>query len=94
MAYSDRKKAFGSIHVSSLYYFAVILVTRPFLIETFMTRMRQQSGLSSQGPLDPQRASLAQVCMISAMHMGHLCQQVASVMTASDLPFGNLGLFK
>ncbi|OQD96137.1 hypothetical protein PENSOL_c017G00074 [Penicillium solitum] len=61
MAYSDRKKAFGSIHVSSLYYFAVILVTRPFLIETFMTRMRQQSGLTSQGPVDPQRASLAQV---------------------------------
>ncbi|CRL25913.1 Fungal transcriptional regulatory protein, N-terminal [Penicillium camemberti] len=94
MAYSDRKKAFGSIHVSSLYYFAVILVTRPFLIETFMTRMRQQSGLTSQGPVDPQRASLAQVCMISAMHMGHLCRQVASVLTASDLPFGNLGLFK
>ncbi|EHA25386.1 hypothetical protein ASPNIDRAFT_42258 [Aspergillus niger ATCC 1015] len=36
----DRQRLVGSIHVSCLYYFAVILVTRPYLIAYLTSRLR------------------------------------------------------
>lgn len=97
---ADRKAFLEKIHVSSLYYFAVILVTRPFLIQHLMYKLRQKptdehSTLSDPKTLaDPKIAGLAQVCMSSAAYVGDLCQKLAVVANLSDLPIGNLCLFK
>ncbi|KAF9883889.1 hypothetical protein FE257_002683 [Aspergillus nanangensis] len=94
LSHCERKRVIGGLHASSIYYFAVILVTRPFLIESLKSRISRRLSSGSQPPADPRKASLAQVCMTSAIHMGHLCSQFASVLTPSDPPLGNTGLLK
>lgn len=91
---SDRQTFLGRVNVSSVYYFSVMLVTRPFLIRHLMSKLRQRSGLESHVIVDPKEAGLAQVCMSSAVYMGDLCKKTAKAVTMSELPFGNLCLFK
>lgn len=90
---TGRRSFLGRVHVSSVYYFSVILVTRPFLIRHLMSRLRQRAGHNPHGITDPKEAGLAQVCMGSAAYMGDLCRKTAPAVTMSDLPFGNLCLF-
>lgn len=94
LSYHEQQLIVGSIHVSSIYYFAVVLVTRPFLIRTLMTTIRQRSGLATRVSVDSSETALAQVCMTSAVYMGQLCRQLASLPAACDLPLGTLSLFK
>ncbi|KAH7362804.1 hypothetical protein B0T11DRAFT_281440 [Plectosphaerella cucumerina] len=90
---ADRRNLFSSIYMSGMYYFAVILVTRPFLIENFMARIRHRPHAVPQANSDPARLSLVQVCMSSASYMGHLSRQLLSIAVASALPLGSLSLF-
>lgn len=103
MSSVDRQTFLGRIHVSSVYYFAVMLVTRPFLIRHLMSKIRRRSGHEAGVNLHPNEAGLAQVCMSSAAYMGDLCRKTALAVTMaevfnfkpmSELPFGNLCLFK
>ncbi|GES60117.1 hypothetical protein ATEIFO6365_0002044900 [Aspergillus terreus] len=95
----DRQHLIGNIHVSCVYYFAVILVTRPYLIAYLTSRLHGKAPdhLIS----DPDEASdvniknnkvskLAQVCVSSALHMVDMCQRAK----AAGLAFGNLCLLK
>lgn len=96
---ADRQALLGSIHVSSVYYFAVILITRPFLVAYLTSRLRGKAPdhLIS----DPDQASdtnlknnkvsrLAQVCVSSAITMVDMCIKAK----ASNFTFGNLCLLE
>lgn len=91
---SERQAAFSRVYLSSVYYFAVILVTRPFLTEVYVSRIRQRSGIQQHVVAEPSKVDLAQVCLSSATYMGHLCRQLATLLTTLNLPQGNLSLFK
>ncbi|KAL3249933.1 hypothetical protein ABHI18_011415 [Aspergillus niger] len=95
----DRQRLVGSIHVSCLYYFAVILVTRPYLIAYLTSRLRGKAPdhLIS----DPDEASdvaiknnkvskLAQVCVSSSLYMIDMCRRAKS----AGLVFRNFCLLK
>ncbi|KXJ94039.1 hypothetical protein Micbo1qcDRAFT_193315 [Microdochium bolleyi] len=103
---ADRQALVGNVHVSCVYYFAVILITRPFLIADHMPRLRARA--SQHGSMGPGGASvaatptpeskvrnakvakLAQVCVSSAMFMAETLQKLKK----SDFAFGNLCLVK
>jgi hypothetical protein len=96
---ADRQRLMGNIHVSCVYYFAVILICRPYLIAYLTSRLRGKAPdhLIS----DPDEASdvnlknnkvsrLGQVCVSSAIYMVDMCRRAK----ASNFTFGNLCLLK
>ena len=96
---AERQLLAGNIHVSCVYYFAVMLITRPFLIAYLMSRLRGRAP--DQLISDPDEASdvniknnkvskLAQVCVSSAIYMVDMCQRAR----ASNFDFGNMCLLK
>ncbi|KAL4879453.1 hypothetical protein BJY04DRAFT_229014 [Aspergillus karnatakaensis] len=95
----DRQSLMGSMHLSCAYYFAVILITRPFLVAYLMSRLRGRAPdhLIS----DPDQASdiniknnkvsrLAQVCVSSASYMVDMCVKAKG----AGFTFGNMCLLK
>jgi hypothetical protein len=94
LTYSDQRAIIGNIHVSSMYYFSVILVTRPFLTRCLMPNIRKRAGTESRELNDPAQSALAQVCTTSAVYMGQLCRHIASMLDMWDLPLATLSLFK
>lgn len=90
----DRQSFLGRAHVSGVYYFSVILITRPFLIRHLMAKLRRNSGHETHITTNPKEAGLAQVCMSSAIYMGELCRKTVAAVTTSNLPLGNMCLFK
>ncbi|KAF9893440.1 hypothetical protein FE257_010752 [Aspergillus nanangensis] len=95
----ERRWLMGSIHVSCVYYFAVILVTRPYLIAYLTSRLRGKAPdhLIS----DPDEASdvniknskvskLGQVCVSAALYIADMCKRAK----VAGLTFGNLCLLK
>ncbi|KUL87911.1 hypothetical protein ZTR_03952 [Talaromyces verruculosus] len=79
-----RETAVGNIHVSCIYYFAVILTTRSFLISHLMSRLKESSIVtpdstspttaetSAQQRMSPQ---LAHVCISAATYMANMCEK-------------------
>ncbi|EXJ65517.1 hypothetical protein A1O7_01858 [Cladophialophora yegresii CBS 114405] len=68
----ERERTIGNIHVSCTYYFAVMLVTRPFLITYLMAHM---SGGASPVTTATEVAELAQACIDTATLMANLCNE-------------------
>ncbi|EEA26578.1 hypothetical protein TMatcc_005145 [Talaromyces marneffei ATCC 18224] len=80
----SRETAVGNIHVSCIYYFAVILTTRSFLISHLMSRLKESSIVASNptsptasGTTEQQRTSpqLAHVCIGAATYMANMCEK-------------------
>jgi hypothetical protein len=95
LSQSDARLIFGNVHVSSVYYFAVILVTRPFLVRHLMTGIRRRAGLTKRTPAEPADETLAQVCMASAIYMGQLCRVLVNMRAHDDHhPLSLFSLFK
>lgn len=95
LSQSDARLIFGNVHVSSVYYFAVILVTRPFLVRHLVSGIRQRAGLPTRTPAEPADATLAQVCMASAIYMGQLCRVLVNMRAHDDHhPLSLFSLFK
>lgn len=95
LSQSDARLIFGNVHVSSVYYFAVILVTRPFLVRHLMTGIRRRAGLTKRTPAEPADETLAQVCMASAIYMGQLCRVLVNMRAHDDhYPLSLFSLFK
>ncbi|KAF5240693.1 hypothetical protein FAUST_4219 [Fusarium austroamericanum] len=89
----DERTMIGGLHVSSMYYFAVILITRPFLTRTLMANLRRHAG--AQVPtIDSAHVVLAEVCTTAAVHMGQLCHDLISMMQKWELSLDQLSLFK
>ncbi|KAE8422611.1 hypothetical protein BDV36DRAFT_291112 [Aspergillus pseudocaelatus] len=75
----NREQLLGAIQVTCLYYFAVLLATRPFLTSNIMLKLgdRESSLAENRVPeLDETRTSahLAQVCVASATYMVKMSQ--------------------
>jgi hypothetical protein len=95
LSQSEAVLIFGNVHVSSVYYFAVILVTRPFLVRHLMTEIRLRAGQTTRVPSEPADKTLAQVCTASAIYMGQLCRVLAGMRAHDDRhPLSLLSLFK
>ncbi|OQE02973.1 hypothetical protein PENVUL_c036G02144 [Penicillium vulpinum] len=78
-----RKHTIGSMHVACSYHFAVILVTRPFLVSALGIRLaRLHQSLSTGDPSeevpeeDPVNSQLAAACIDSAVYMLQTCLEV------------------
>lgn len=91
-----RETAIGNIHVSCIYYFAVILTTRSFLILHLMSRLKE-SSIIAPDPTSPtttatQRASpqFAHVCISAATYMAKTCEKAM----ASGLLLKNMCIMK
>ena len=74
----SRNTVIGSIHVSGVYYFSVILVTRQFLIRHVVPQLSHLSTSSHHHDL-PEKAKvdqLADACIEAATFMANMCYQV------------------
>ncbi|KAL4946767.1 hypothetical protein BDV06DRAFT_181504 [Aspergillus oleicola] len=86
----------GSLHVACAYHFAVIIVTRPFMISVLgvrLARLHQDSpGLIHDDTLleDPAHTRLANACVESALYMIQTCLEVHQ----SRLLLGNMCILK
>ena len=70
----EQERTIGNVHLSCAYYFAVMLVTRPFLISYLMEQM--SSGINSTPHEDvsmTESSDLAQACIDAAMMMAKMC---------------------
>ncbi|KAJ5657318.1 uncharacterized protein N7484_000967 [Penicillium longicatenatum] len=91
-----QKRVLGNMHVACLYHFAVILLTRPFLISTLSVRLaRLHQNLSTTGPTDfpdedPVHSRLAAACIDSAVYMLQTCLEVHQ----SELLLRNMCILK
>lgn len=94
---AERQLLTGNIHVSCVYYFAVMLTTRPYLVAYLLSRLKGRAP--DQLISDPDDASdvniknskiskMAQVCVSSAIYMVDMCQKVRT----SNFVFGNMSL--
>ncbi|KAL2824861.1 hypothetical protein BDW59DRAFT_172595 [Aspergillus cavernicola] len=79
---SDRQSLMGILHISCVYYFTAILITRPFMVAYLMSRLRGKAPDHLIN--DPDQASdinlknnevsrLGQVCVSSAIYMVDTC---------------------
>ncbi|EED22426.1 C6 transcription factor, putative [Talaromyces stipitatus ATCC 10500] len=93
-----RETAIGNIHVSCIYYFAIILTTRSFLISHLMSRLKESSiitpdaispltGRAAEQKTSPQ---LAHVCISAATYMATMCEKAM----VSDLLLRNMCIMK
>ncbi|KAL2827521.1 hypothetical protein BDW59DRAFT_143913 [Aspergillus cavernicola] len=86
----------GSLHVACTYHFAVIIVTRPFLISVLgvrLARLHQGSPEIIQDDMlleDPAHTKLANACVESALYMIQTCLEVHQ----SRLLLGNMCILK
>ena len=71
----DRERTIGTVHVSCLYYFAVILVTRPFLIKHLMAHMSNDTDPRATSSAVAGVSDLAQACVEAAMLMANMCYE-------------------
>lgn len=96
---AERQALIRSIHISCIYYFAVMLITRPFLVAYLLSRLRGRAP--DHLIADPDEATdmtiknnivskLAQVCVSSATFMADMCRKAQQ----SGFSFGNLCLLK
>lgn len=91
-----RKHTIGNMHVACSYHFAVILVTRPFLVSALSVRLaRLHQSLSTGDPSevpeeDPAHSRLSAVCIDSAVYMLQTCLEVHQ----SDLLLRNMCILK
>lgn len=88
-----QERILGNMHVACFYHFAVILVTRPFLISTLSVRLaRIHQNMSTNGDSreDPTHSRLAAACIDSAVYMLQTCLEVHQ----SGLLHRNMGILK
>lgn len=84
-----------SLHVACSYHFAVIAVTRPFLVSVLSLRLARLAqdaaeGMSPIPPEEPAHTKLAAACVDSAMYMMQTCLEVHH----SRLLLGNMCILK
>jgi hypothetical protein len=95
----DRETVIGNVNVACIYYFAVILTTRSFLISHLMSQLREGREITLRTPANiearseentPTVAQLAEVCLNSAILMGHMCEKAMT----SGLLLNNMCIMK
>lgn len=92
-SYLAQEHIIGSLHVACSYHFAVIIVTRPFLVSVLSLRLARlaQDFPEDQIPQDdPAHSKLASACTDSAMYMMQTCIEVHR----SQFLLGNMCILK
>ncbi|RAL05361.1 Zn(II)2Cys6 transcription factor [Aspergillus ibericus CBS 121593] len=91
-----RRHIIGNLHIACTYHFAVIIVTRPFLISVLGVRLARLHGGSVDRLSDdslheePAHSNLAIACTDSALYMIQTCSEVHR----SGLLLGNMCILK
>ncbi|KAJ6023982.1 hypothetical protein N7540_004779 [Penicillium herquei] len=91
-----QERVVGNLHVACSYHFAVILLTRPFLISTLsirLARLHQSLSMNGLGDIpeeDPAHSRLAAACIDSAVYMLQTCLEVHQ----SELLLRNMCILK
>ncbi|KAK0118323.1 hypothetical protein ONS95_012618 [Cadophora gregata] len=76
---TEHEKVLGNIHTACLYYFTVMLLTRPFLIRYLMSRLSSKSNITIDVGSEPANLSaLAQASIDVAVYMAQTCQNAMS----------------
>lgn len=86
---ADRQRLIANVHVSCVYYFAVMVLTRQFLITHMMGRLRRRTPQKPGTVLSEEAekvSSLAEVCVSSASYIADICRK----MQVGGFAFGNL----
>ncbi|OAL23608.1 hypothetical protein AYO22_06185 [Fonsecaea multimorphosa] len=75
----EREQMIGNIHVSCVYYFAVMLVARPFLISLLMHQLTGSAGnasvVTATSEMQADVVDVAQACIDSAILMANMCYE-------------------
>ncbi|KAF7631446.1 hypothetical protein AFLA_012303 [Aspergillus flavus NRRL3357] len=96
---ADRQALLGSLHISCVHYFAVMLITRPFLVAYLVSRLRGKApdnlisdpDEGSDASIKNSKVSrLAQVCVSSATDMVDMCVKAKNC----SFTFRNLSLLE
>lgn len=91
-----QERVIGNLHVACSYHFAVILLTRPFLISTLsirLARLHQSLSVTGTGDIpeeEPAHSRLAAACIDSAVYMLQTCLEVHQ----SELLLRNMCILK
>lgn len=93
-----RHTTIGNVHVASVYYFSVILVTRQFLIQHVVPQLSghgdsgpRQNSCSTTNAVDTAKIThLAEACIEAATFMAQMCHQVLK----NSLLVGNMCILK
>ncbi|KAJ5919375.1 hypothetical protein N7466_010318 [Penicillium verhagenii] len=91
-----QKRVIGNMHVACLYHFAIILLTRPFLISTLSVRLARvhqsfSTNETNDSPEeDPAHSRLAAACIDSAVYMLQTCLELHQ----SELLLHNMCILK
>jgi hypothetical protein len=77
----EQERTIGNIHVSCIYYFAVMLVTRPFLITHLMAQLSNTTELTQakESSTEDELSELAQACIDAAMLTANMCYNALQV---------------
>lgn len=96
---AGRQSVVGNVNVACVYYFAVMLITRPFMIAYLVSRLRgkapdhlitdPEEGTDTSVKNNPV-SRLCQVCVGSAVYMADLFHELRN----AGFSFGTLGLIK
>jgi hypothetical protein len=85
----EHEMVVGNLHIACIYYFAVILITRPFLITSLLMRL-PSSPTRHAGMAYGEVSPLAEVCIDSAVFMARICRDAL----AAGLVLENMCLLK
>ncbi|GAB7353464.1 hypothetical protein MBLNU459_g3923t2 [Dothideomycetes sp. NU459] len=73
----EQQSVIGNLHVACVYYFSVMLVTRPFLIAHLTSRLASGAVVDEANSIrnsgDPGAPKLSNACIDSAVYMAQLC---------------------
>ena len=92
----SRESTIGSIHVAGVYYFGVILLTRPFLVQRITPQLRGRSTPLVEATDEDRAASsgkedeFAQVCVEAATYMVQMCSEAID----AGIIWGNMCILK
>lgn len=87
----DRERSVARLHVGSVYYFTVILVTRRFLTLYLLNEIERRTSPDQQkSRLDDRTSALAHVCLDAAVNLA----RVAHNAMATNQMLGNMCLLK
>ena len=80
---TDKELLIENMHVACVYYFSVILVTRPFLISHLMLRLHNRTSDSLDSSADTanhqQMLELAHACVSSASYLIHMSHRALTL---------------
>lgn len=79
MSSSEHEQVLSNMHTTCLYYFTVMLLTRPFLIRYLMSRLEKVSKHDATTVEPSSLSDLAHVCIDVAVFMAQICHNALSV---------------